>query len=369
MPKTKLAPYWSPWHTGNHDSQVFEKWQPRVIKVMTTSWSSCPQLDVAMRYAENVIVRSHPLSEDRERFGNAHYTPAEIGSDHALALRTMNDNIREIYGFSDEQMGRILYEGINEPRVWSEAENPQAIAEYYTALINDAAEFGLRIVAGNFGVGWVGNNGGDSAPPDWTPFAEMAAAINEHNGMLGVHEYWGTSGIDEGWGWLAGRYKFIPFDVPIVITECGIDTGVMGLSNIGWHYLMTEGLDETAAASRYVYDQLGVYDAQLQLDKRIVAATIFTYDIQDGRWDSFNINHNDILNNLYNHFGWVENEDTDNFDEKPLPPYDEDVAWFLPPFGDPSPIEPPIDPPIIPPGGGSLICKLLTAIFELLGCK
>jgi len=343
MPKTKLAPYWSPWHTSAADEQLFAKWKPRIIKIMVNSSVDVGQLPVALRCAEQVVIRSYPISEDRRLMAS---NPAALGAKHAREIVGFARALADKYKLTPAEKKQLLFEGLNEPKLWTTDEAPQRIAQYYTTLVNDAGEQGVRIVAGNFGIGWPGNNGVDNAPPDWTPFAAMVEAINAHDGMLGVHEYWGLNSPTENWGWWAGRYKTIPWDVSIIITECGIDTGVLGEKNLGWHKLIgVDGRNETQAAETYIYRDLSTYDRQLQLDPRVVAASIFTYDYQNKEWESFDINNADIRTPLLKHVNWMLNQDPATFTPLPMPHYDIGVDWYLPPWepGFPKP------PPPIPP--------------------
>ena len=362
MPKTKLCAYWSPWHTSASDEEFFAQWKPRVIKIMVNSLDDVAQLDVALRNAGLVIVRSYPLSEDRSAMAT---DPAALGRKHAGQLIELAAKLKAKYGLSDDDARRILYEGINEPKLWTQDEAPERTAEYYSALVETAGAAGVRIVALNAGIGWPGNHGVYNAPPDWTPYSDLADAIIEYDGVLGLHEYWGLNGADELWGWWAGRYLTCPYNVPIIITECGIDTGVLGQQNLGWHMLIgVDGMSVTAAAERYVYNDLGKYDVQLQLDPRIIGATIFTYDFQNKEWESFDINHGDIKAALKNHVGWMENQDIDTFERWPLPPMRDDVDWYLPPFNaDNPPPEPPPDP-TPPPANDKWYCKLLKLLCE-----
>ena len=109
-----------------------------------------------------------------------------------------------------------------------------------------------------------------------------------------MHEY---SAPDMDWlfdyttgeGWLTGRYRkvyrqfLIPDGrvIPLIITECGIDGGVLGNPddiNRGWRSYQS--------AENY-FDQLKWYDSLLKEDSYVMGATIFSLEIHN--WGDFDI--------------------------------------------------------------------------------
>ncbi len=141
----------------------------------------------------------------------------------------------------------------------------------------------MRSCVGNFATG---------TPPLelWPEFFPALQAVKETGGFLGLHEYsaptmWFGTGVhqleagqDEGdEGWLTLRYRKVyrrylqpaGLAVPLVITETGIDGGIVqrpGPVGFGWQdfqgFWEAEGLVRTTAAGFYM-EQLAWYDAEL----------------------------------------------------------------------------------------------------------
>lgn len=125
----------------------------------------------------------------------------------------------------------------------------------------------------------------------WRAFYPAIDAAKANGGVLGLHEYSTPTmrnQFDEssGEGWLTGRYRkvyrhiLIPDGrtIPLIITECGIDGGVIGQAGNGWkHY---------ASAQEY-FNQLIWYDGLIKEDSYVLGATVFCLEIPD--WDSFDI--------------------------------------------------------------------------------
>jgi len=91
-------------------------------------------------------------------------------------------------------------------------------------------------------------------------------------------------------GWLTGRYRkgyrqfLIPDGrpIPMVITECGVDGGA------GWKKFTN--------AQDY-FHQLVWYDTLLKEDTFVLGATIYSLELPDPQWDSFDI-AGEVLNSL-----------------------------------------------------------------------
>jgi hypothetical protein len=132
------------------------------------------------------------------------------------------------------------WEGHNEP-VWDNEEDMAWYAQFEVERMRLMADMGLKCVLGNFATG----------TPEldlWPAFLPALQVAGEYQAILGLHEYscpwmWWMTGkhqldpdADEGdEGWTTLRYRkiyrqyLIPNglgDVPLVITECGIDYGV-----------------------------------------------------------------------------------------------------------------------------------------------
>jgi hypothetical protein len=253
---------------------------PPVIKLFF-SGSSVRRVDVALGAAQRLVVlRNYEISENLKWGGRGlrdRRHALEIADRHTEEwLHILNKN--------SLRSDKIAVEGLNEPRVWAD-EPPELVAAYYARLAQNMANAQIRVVALNLGVGWPGNGQPEkppNSPPIWQPFVEVIEAIAKYRGFLGLHEYWYINGPQENWGWWAGRFRACPWDVPIIITECGIDSHVVpGGGYYGW-----QSLSRPDRAQIYL-SQLAAYEAQLVADGRVVGATIFTHDFEDRQWATY----------------------------------------------------------------------------------
>lgn len=189
------------------------------------------------------------------------------------------------------------WEGYNEP-VASDAEQVKRLADMEAERVRLLAGYGIRSVIGNFSAG---------QPPleDWPHFRPALESAREHGGYLGLHEYsapvmqFGTEG-DEGW--LTLRYRkvyrqqLIPagLDLPLVITECGIDGTVGGSrpgpDGQGWQHFVRYWAElgmGTDGAGNYI-EQLAWYDSELMKDDYVVGAAIFAINTTKD-WQTYDI--------------------------------------------------------------------------------
>ena len=165
----------------------------------------------------------------------------------------------------------------------------QWYASFEKKRIEILAANGHRACIGNFSTGM---------PPAereiWEAFYPAIDAALANGGVLGLHEY---SAPDMDWlfdhssgeGWLTGRYRkvyrqfLIPDGrvIPLIITECGIDGGVLGKPedvNRGWRSYQTP---------ESYFEQLKWYDSLLKEDSYVLGATIFSLEIHN--WGDFDI--------------------------------------------------------------------------------
>jgi hypothetical protein len=201
--------------------------------------------------------------------------------------------------------------GWNEPAVdypWQMAWYAAFEAERTVAM----ASLGLHVAIGNFAVG-------NPEANEFTAFLPAIAAARQYGGILALHEYsaptlstgvgMGIPGMeaDEDSGALTLRYRYWyehylrPNDlvVPLIITEAGIDGGVLRENDanlLGWRdfYSDTPESDEVRLASQeeaqtdYV-GQLSWYDDQLRRDPYVLGFAIFNAGDLSGRWSSFDV--------------------------------------------------------------------------------
>ena len=321
-----ISPHWIGAHRGTlgtkTDKQLFAEWQPKFIKIITD--------DETVPYIEDVpvdtkiVVRHYPMSElfhnrgfadtrnasvetsdtTRDNIIETYYGSEGSGRDLLLvlpkatrsAMRSMQTpedaalqhaQISERIAQWCETRGvsrqRLVFEGLNEPQLWS-TEPPHLVARYEKARLVEMHKRNLCSVVGNFGVGWPGNGGVQNAPVQWDFFKTVITTMLPGD-YLGLHEYWSVNGVMQNWRWWAGRYEQCPYNVPILITETGIDTGVSGQFYGSWRNLPG---DEAAQAERYV-DELIYYWNKCYTDGRINGIFPFTYDRGSDTWYYFDI--------------------------------------------------------------------------------
>ena len=354
--------HWIPVHVGEiggkHDRDWFRLLDPAFVKVVTNDETIPHYEDIPA--GAKIIVRNYPLSEqghDRG-FSTRNTTGLEAqggvpqtgsGRDRLLSglgafsqVRTHNGMVLEGLASIPETVGaehavfcngvaqwaeargivrsRLLFEGLNEPMLWS-TEPPATVAAYYAAFLKGLHGYGLHGVCGNFGVGWPGNGGVQDAPVEWAAFQPMIDAMTDGD-YLGLHEYWALEGPGQNWRWWGGRFLQCPYDVPILITECGIDTGVTGQFYGGWANLPGQ---MTERAKRFV-GELAWYWQQCRADGRVAAIFPFTYDRGSDTWVHFDLRNEDFLREM-----------TSRVAEFPAP---EPFVW-----GEPAP--PPLPPPVV----------------------
>jgi hypothetical protein len=212
----------------------------------------------------------------------------------------------------------VYWEGHNEP-VWTDEEGMGWYGQFEVERMQLMADLGLKCVLGNFATG----------TPDlalWPAFLPALQVARQHQALLGLHEYgwpwmWWMTGKyqldpnnDEGdEGWTTLRYRkiyrqhLIPNglgDVPLVITECGIDPGVSpkppGLSGGAWRLLggLWSQQNNEPDKEDYYFRQLAWYDEELQKDDYVVGATIFTWGNFGPPWLHFDVAGTEVATKL-----------------------------------------------------------------------
>lgn len=269
-----LSVYWAPGHQRQSDIEYMQRLQPPAIRVLDPDPN---QLVIAHKAAPKALLlpRDWALSEQHD---DARRDPVGTGKRHAHDWRGKIDRWRA-EGHTLPPDNQIIVVGLNEPRVWDML--PQVV-EYTVAMLDECTQLGLRACALNLSVGWPANTG-EGTPPDWKPYAPIEAAIKRGNHYLVLHEYWYRSGPADGWGWFAGRLQHCPWDVPIIIGECGIDMYVDmprwendGKPNRGWR--------GNVDAAQYANQ---THDYARGLDRRVVAILSFLTDYRSNNWESF----------------------------------------------------------------------------------
>lgn len=299
-----LCPHWIPMTHSSTDAQLMQHWQPPFLKMVSVD--AKPGYLSEVPATAKIILRDHPMSEG---FGNRSFVNIPDAQAQAArdvdVCRQMAEYAKTTYGIAGT---RLLFEGRNEPMVWS-TEPPELTSAYYARFLVGLHSLGLFGVILNLGVGWPGNDG-EGHPPIWGPFKPAIAAMLPGD-YLGLHEYWAGNGPDENWKWWAGRFTQCPYDVPMLITECGVDFGVAGLGGNGWLSQYMPGATPADKAAKYVSD-LRRYEELVRTDGRVIGACIFTHDGAPADWWSFDTRHPEFTARLLDY--------TNTMTNIPLPP-------------------------------------------------
>jgi hypothetical protein len=266
-----LGVYWSVMHRRAQDYAYFKSLQPSVIKIMDGGQPDYTWVRQNIPGAL-VIARDWALSEQHDDMLR---DPVGTGVRHA---QEWHGKVSAL-GFDP---ANTLVLGINEPRVWEQGV-AEALRRYTIAMCDEARGLGLRVGAMQLSVGWPANNGADT-PPDWTPWHGVEDAILRGNHALVLHDYWADLGCGENWGWWAGRSLKCPWQVPIVIGECGIDMyvkdGSVPHESRGWQGRMSP--------ERYAAE-LREYTQRMAADSRFIGMCVFASDYANREWASFDV--------------------------------------------------------------------------------
>ncbi|HEY67988.1 MAG: hypothetical protein DRI79_00100 [Chloroflexi bacterium] len=255
-----------------------------------------------------VIGRKHQGDYDAQQQKAAGKTPLEAAQQFIQdQLPTYQSNPHIKY-----------WEGHNEP-VWNDEEGMGWYAQFEVERMQLMADLGLKCVIGNFATG--------TPPLDlWPAFFPALQVARQYEAILGLHEYscpwiWWMTGNhqldpnddqgDEGWTTLRYRKVYrqhlIPNglgNVPLVITECGIDPLVNpkppGVEGGTWKQLggFWAEHDNEPDKADYYFRQLVWYDKELQKDDYVVGATIFTWGSFGPPWSDFDVAGTDVAKKL-----------------------------------------------------------------------
>lgn len=246
-----------------------------------------------------VIGRKHQGNYDAQLQKNSGKTPLQAAQQFVqdqLPTYRANSSIK-------------YWEGHNEP-VWSDDEGMGWYAQLEVERMRLMADEGLKCVIGNFASG---------SPPLnlWPAFLPALRVARQNQAILGIHEYscpwmWWMTGKhqlnpdedegDEGWTTLRYRKIYRQYlapnglgDVPLVITECGLDPLVNpkppGAKGGAWKQLgdFWSKHDREPDKADYYFRQLVWYDEELQKDDYVVGATIFTWGSFGPPWSDFDV--------------------------------------------------------------------------------
>jgi len=302
----KLSDHWDAYHRGAYDDEALRRWRPPVVKLLKRSYMDPSALAAALDVARGgsiIILRNWEISVQHDALFD---DPESLGAAHAAFWDEELGRIRDATGM---EMPRHLLavEGLNEPPEWrfgldeaSQRRGAAVIARYSAAFATAAARHLLSVVTPNLSVGWPGNGGVTNKPPHWDAYQGMRDALTQYGGLLSVHEY--CSGFRDGnglhvdfvEGWLIGRYR-TSFDagfhhVFVVVTETGIDNGLIGRPGESW---MNSGL----SAADYMGVLQGL-DEIYAADAGVLGACIFSRDGVEENWGGFDIRHPEMMERI-----------------------------------------------------------------------
>jgi hypothetical protein len=214
------------------------------------------------------------------------------------------------------------WEGPNEP-VFTTMEGLAWYAQFEIERMNLMEALGKKCVLGNFATG--------TPELSWWPAFLPAIEYGIANGaILGLHEYscpwiWWMTGDhqidpsedegDEGWTTLRYRKVYRQYlepaglgEMPLVITEAGIDPGVNPRppgtpagtwKQLGDFWRDNDGRPDTA---RHYFDQLRWYEEELKKDSYVIGATVFTWGSSGPPWDAFDVAQTEVAQLLGAHW-------------------------------------------------------------------
>lgn len=254
-----------PRHEPNLCRDLIRDTQPSLVKV----WASCTsesQLrdwrDLSGGTIFLLVDGDIGDSNTKEHIDN----PAQLAADHAAQWARWRDK-----GYGN------LWMPYNEPPIWYGHDYRKRFTDYTAKALEAAHEYGLNLCIFNFSVSWPWAN--IDAENWWPEFASAVGAMKPGD-YLGLHEYWGSKGPTDlgALPWLVGKHKLCPYNVPLLISECGIDLAVEGKPHQGW-----AGALEPDA----YYHQLRRYHAML--DPRVKGTAIFLMDYEGREWETFDV--------------------------------------------------------------------------------
>jgi hypothetical protein len=176
-------------------------------------------------------------------------------------------------------------EGINEPIV-KDADTAKRLNEWQVVYSQQMNAHAWPVVAYNFNTGGpeVFNANGEIDPAGgmWQYLHDGLRASQ----YLGLHEY-GAPTIRQKGDYLTLRYRAVWFvlppncRIPILMTECGLDFGLIGKSPSGF---MANGV----SVPDYM-QQLAGYNVELERDPYVAGACVFLFGSGAAQWDTFDV--------------------------------------------------------------------------------
>lgn len=195
--------------------------------------------------------------------------------------------------------------GWNEPGI-DGPEEMSWYAEFERERVIAMAEIGLKVAIGNFSTG-------TPEADEFAAFLPAIAAAKQRQGVLALHEY-SAPNMREGIGhgipgleahpeagsltlryryWYETYLRYNDLVLPLIITEAGIDGGVLqeyGGAYAGWDTFTGELPEQVQGITleEYLRD-LDWYDNELRRDPYVIGFAIFNTGDAGGKWASFDV--------------------------------------------------------------------------------
>ena len=261
--------------------QGYEDWLKEVLATSGTTWIKFVNFFPIMPSGIRIIGRVRAMDEAAS---DALVARGEAGAvEYAQAVFPEQDKNRHV----------DIWEGPNEVSIW----NAMVLAgfhDFYQRLIQLYHAEGFPIMAGQFNVGWPylpSDDGGQQS-------AICGRAIQGADGVS-FHEY-DASALWAQPGYTCLRYRktvaywqSLGLQVPpVFITELGLDApGGPDFGHSGWKIITADADHPDGNLDLYI-DQLCWYEAELQKDAYVQAATIFSILTN---WNTFALDHGQCM--------------------------------------------------------------------------
>lgn len=247
--------------------EIMVECKPAIVKTLDHSVEFWREMKAAS--PATFFVGRMYLPESEQRLDN----PAMRGRQMAERLYPVANSMRGVYD---------CWEGYNE-KGCNTTEEARVYNEFAVSFAEAMHREGHKVAAYSFATG----------NPELGMWPYLLDGLRASD-YLALHEYSAPSMQDKA-TWLCLRYRrayeLLPSDCrkPLLITECGIDGGVIGKVNRGWA--------EFCKGEQYLGD-LAWYDGEICRDESVVGATIYCCGVHDKTWRTFDVLNTPVYNML-----------------------------------------------------------------------
>lgn len=254
----RLCPHWLNYH-GRQISDI-ALWGAPWVKVVDPDPEQCARLKAEL--GVKLLGRLSDLSPIRYN-----EYPRVVAVEHMSRIVASRG-----HGLVD------VWETANEPGDLLKPENQRWLSNYWTIMFDLASRRGDTIAWGVFSDG-TPPGAHNVGQPDWSPYQDVAVRASSLH-PLALHEYWQPGGLPGSIPWHAGRLRWAPAGVRILITECGANRSVLDPQqpDAGWRGVLNE--------EQYLAE-LSQYRDLISSDPRVQAAFVYTYDYGSSKWETF----------------------------------------------------------------------------------